>query len=115
MKEHEQREIASLIRHRLAESEAAERAARIAWADIDLSEHCVGGKLDRAEALYRREAARAAATRRAAHAARLRSALHRVNEPDYGRCAVCGNPIPVGRLRADPAARRCPACTAPES
>lgn len=112
MTEHEQREIASLIHHRLAEVDAAEHAAELTRARIERS---LGDHPDQADAAFHREAARAASTRRAARAARLRSALHRMDRPDFGRCCVCGDAIPVGRLRADPGARRCPACLAPES
>jgi DnaK suppressor protein len=101
---------AALIRARLTEAaDDARRAAR-AEADIDLSAACVGGKLDRTEALYRLAAARTAAARREAAVARLNAALARTARRDYGRCAGCGGTIPPARLRADPAATHCTGC-----
>lgn len=37
-------------------------------------------------------------------------ALERIAQGTYGRCMVCGDPIPLARLRVRPAARRCVAC-----
>src|SRR5690606_105564 len=37
----------------------------------------------------------------------VRSALSAVDDGTYGRCAVCGEPIPAGRLQARPWATRC--------
>ena len=39
--------------------------------------------------------------------AQLEAALKRVDEGTYGTCEACGNPIPVERLEAQPAARFC--------
>lgn len=40
----------------------------------------------------------------------LLEAQRRLGEPGFGECEECGNPIPVARLVAYPAARRCVAC-----
>jgi phage/conjugal plasmid C-4 type zinc finger TraR family protein len=40
----------------------------------------------------------------------LEDAKRRLDGPDFGECLECGNPIPVGRLVANPAARRCTEC-----
>lgn len=37
-------------------------------------------------------------------------ALRRLTDGAYGRCATCGQPIALARLRAVPSARRCDAC-----
>jgi len=37
----------------------------------------------------------------------VRSALSAVDDGSYGRCAVCGEPIPAGRLEARPWATTC--------
>ncbi|MFF3753771.1 TraR/DksA family transcriptional regulator [Streptomyces sp. NPDC002018] len=40
----------------------------------------------------------------------LDRALERLERGDYGRCEVCGEPIPAERLEARPAARTCVRC-----
>ena len=40
----------------------------------------------------------------------LKAAEQRLGDPGFGECAECGVPIPVARLVANPAARRCIAC-----
>lgn len=42
--------------------------------------------------------------------ARIRHALARMEQGEYGACAVCGADIPVGRLRAVPYTDLCVAC-----
>ena len=41
------------------------------------------------------------------HLADVEAALARVAEGTYGRCEVCGRPIPAARLEARPTATRC--------
>ncbi len=40
----------------------------------------------------------------------IEAALSRIDEGDYGLCVECGEQIDVRRLRAHPAALRCPRC-----
>ncbi len=42
--------------------------------------------------------------------AQVRAALQRLDLGVYGDCADCGDPIPMARLTAQPAALRCAAC-----
>jgi RNA polymerase-binding transcription factor DksA len=56
---------------------------------------------------WERQQAAALATGAAAERERLLAALARVDVGTYGRCEVCGRPIPEGRLEARPAATRC--------
>ena len=42
-----------------------------------------------------------------AHLARIEAALTRLRTGGYGRCEVCGEPIPTARLEARPTARTC--------
>ena len=44
------------------------------------------------------------------HLADVEAALERVADGTYGTCAVCGRPIPDGRLEARPTARTCVGC-----
>ena len=40
----------------------------------------------------------------------LNHALARIDDPDFGLCAACDEPIPPGRLQAMPGARHCVNC-----
>lgn len=42
----------------------------------------------------------------------LDAALARVDDPDFGRCAVCGEPVGEGRLAVRPWATTCVRCAA---
>jgi len=42
--------------------------------------------------------------------AQVESALRRLDAGTYGDCADCGDPIPLQRLRVQPAAQRCAGC-----
>lgn len=44
------------------------------------------------------------------HMADLDRALERLERGDYGRCEVCGEPIPAARLEVRPAASTCVRC-----
>jgi RNA polymerase-binding transcription factor DksA len=52
----------------------------------------------------------AEARRDIAELAAVRMAQARMDEGNYGDCTDCGAPIPVPRLRAQPAAPRCVTC-----
>ncbi|MFO0688189.1 MAG: TraR/DksA family transcriptional regulator [Myxococcota bacterium] len=41
----------------------------------------------------------------------IRAALSRIESGNYGWCVACGSPIAEARLRAEPEADRCIACT----
>ncbi len=44
--------------------------------------------------------------------AKLERALSRVDDPEFGICAVCEEPIPVGRIMLIPETTRCVRCAA---
>ncbi len=44
------------------------------------------------------------------HLAQVEAALARVAEGTYGRCVVCGRPIPADRLEVRPTATSCVGC-----
>jgi RNA polymerase-binding transcription factor DksA len=52
----------------------------------------------------------AEASRDIAELAAVRTAQARIDDGNYGDCIDCGAPIPVPRLRVQPAALRCVAC-----
>ncbi len=70
------------------------------------------GRLSRADALERQAIAREAEQRRQREIARIESALARMEEGEYGWCAVCGEEIAAARLALDPATPVCVDCAA---
>ena len=44
------------------------------------------------------------------HLAQINDALVRLEQPDYGRCASCGQAIPFARLEVRPYSTQCVAC-----
>lgn len=100
----------ALIETRLAEAEAARHAAAGNTATVALDQQSVG-RLSRMDALQAQAMARATEARRATEIARLRAARARLDAPDYGICATCGEAIPLARLGIDPALTRCADCT----
>jgi DnaK suppressor protein len=59
---------------------------------------------------FERSQLAAALGRAAGEVAEVDAALDRVAAGTYGRCEVCGSPIPEGRLAARPTAKRCVTC-----
>lgn len=57
-----------------------------------------------------REVELARSDRELAELGRVSAALQRLHQPDFGRCADCGEPIAFARLQLEPWARRCVAC-----
>lgn len=68
------------------------------------------GRLSRMDALAAQQMAMAGQRRAQQQRQRLRAALKRLDEGDYGYCRDCDEPIPEGRLMADPAATLCVGC-----
>ena len=81
----------------------ADRADQTADDEHDPEGSTLSGEWQRIEALRR-----SAASERA----EVDAALARVAAGRYGVCAVCGAPIPEGRLEARPFATTCVACAA---
>lgn len=52
----------------------------------------------------------AAVTRDLRELRAIQTARARLESGSYGSCAECGNPIPLGRLKAQPTAERCAPC-----
>jgi DnaK suppressor protein len=110
LSEAERAEIARLIDDRLAVAETERSTAAGGREDIALDQQSVG-RLSRMDAIQRREMARATAVRREAEIRRLHAARGRLDDPEFGICAACGEAIGLPRLRIDPALIRCAECT----
>lgn len=59
---------------------------------------------------YERSQLSALITQAEGHLEEIEAALSRVADGTYGRCTVCGEDIPEGRLEARPVARTCVDC-----
>jgi DnaK suppressor protein len=68
------------------------------------------GRLSRASALQSQALAQETDRRRQAELKRIAFALARLDDGEFGHCAVCGDEIAVERLRMDPAVATCIEC-----
>lgn len=99
----------ALIADRLSQLAEGDRIGRDALAVVELDQQAIG-RLSRMDALQNQAMAQAQQARRKAEDHRLRKALRRIETGDFGWCEECGEAIPPGRLRLDPAATRCVSC-----
>lgn len=68
------------------------------------------GRLSRMDAMQQQALAQASERRAAEQLQRVHSALMRIRSPAYGLCVDCKEPIPFGRLNADPCVLLCIEC-----
>ena len=68
------------------------------------------GRLTRMDAMQSQQIGQNALRQVTAQLTGIDHALERFDAPDFGLCAECGAPIPLGRLRAMPGARHCINC-----
>lgn len=109
MDERRLKDFRALIEDRLAELDRDGARGAQGQAVVTLDQQAVG-RLSRMDALQNQAMAKAQAARRNGDASRLRAALGRVADGSYGQCEDCGEDIPDGRLRLDPASVRCVSC-----
>ncbi len=76
---------------------------------VELDQQSVG-RLSRMDALQVQAMAKAVGTRRQERMQRIEAALRRLEDGEYGYCAVCDEEIPAGRLAIDPVSERCVNC-----
>ena len=69
------------------------------------------GRLSRMEALNDRAVSEASLNAARHKLSRLETALGKVDQPDFGFCVSCDNPIPPGRILLMPEATRCVPCS----
>ncbi|WP_137976565.1 TraR/DksA C4-type zinc finger protein [Streptomyces violaceusniger] len=106
------------IRERLA-AERAETSARIAALNREfeaiVASHALVAVDDEhdpegSSTAFERAHTAALLTQARDHLIALDEALERLDRGGYGRCAVCGEPIPAERLEARPTATTCVRC-----
>jgi DnaK suppressor protein len=103
-----------LLTYRLHELQAEVHAADLARRDRDEDDATsdVSDRKDEAARLLLSEVGEAEAQRDVDEMAQVERALQRLDHGAYGDCSQCGDPIPLQRLRVQPAAERCATCQA---
>ena len=76
---------------------------------VELDQQRVG-RLSRMDALQQQAMANAQHERQERELQGLQSVLKRMDEPDFGECADCGDALPVDRLLQNPLLVRCMEC-----
>lgn len=109
MNDAETREIVALIHQRLADLDDHDQLGQNGQNVVQLDQQSVG-RLSRMDALQSQAMAKAQQVRRDGERRGLQAALVRVEDGEFGFCEDCGDPIPVGRLRLNPATSRCVSC-----
>jgi len=100
-----------LLNYRLTELRAEIRAAELAARERGAAPaHEVADRKDEAQQRLASEVDSAQEQRDVDELAQVEAALHRLDAGVYGDCVDCAEPIPLARLRVQPAAARCAAC-----
>ena len=94
---------------RRGELEVLQESAAESRAPVALDQTSVG-RLSRIDAMQDQAMALASQRRRRAELAKIGAALRRIDEGEYGYCAVCGEEIAAKRLQVDPVATLCVRC-----
>jgi DnaK suppressor protein len=68
------------------------------------------GRLTRMDAIQNKSVAEAALRQSRDKLNKLRYALSHLDDPEFGKCAKCGNKIPVGRILLRPESPYCVHC-----
>ncbi len=89
-----------------ADLEDVQAVSKDASAVVQLDQQSVG-RLSRMDALQAQAMAQETERRRALDLRKIDAALTRIDEGEFGYCAVCGEVIERGRLDLDPAAATC--------
>jgi DnaK suppressor protein len=68
------------------------------------------GRVSRMDAINNKSVVEAALRSARARLSKLEIALTKVDDPSFGICSMCGNPIPIPRLMFMPESSRCVRC-----
>jgi DnaK suppressor protein len=100
------------LKHKIEEAIEAQRTliASLAETSKPVAPDNAIGRLSRMEALNDRAVSEASLNAARHKLSRLETALGKVDQPDFGLCLSCDNPIPPGRILLMPEATRCVPC-----
>lgn len=104
----ERAQIRALLEELLTDLEPREAQLAESSSPVDLDSPI--GRLSRMDAMQNQEMAKAGLTRIRQRLDRVRRALSRIDEPDFGRCEGCGEPIGFDRMEFEPESARCVRC-----
>ena len=99
-----------MLTYRLKELQAEVHAAKLAAREAGTLTHEVRDQEDEATRRAFSDVGGAEEQRDIDELAQVQAALRRLDAGVYGDCIDCGEPIPLQRLRVQPAAERCAAC-----
>lgn len=99
-------EFEAILRALKTELKTVLEATKDASAVVQLDQQSVG-RLSRMDALQAQAMAQETERRRSLDLRKIDAALDRIEEGEFGYCAVCGDVIERGRLKLDPAAATC--------
>lgn len=68
------------------------------------------GRVSRMDAINNRSVNEAALRQSRVKLSRLENAISKIDEPDFGKCSRCGQPIPMKRIMLMPESTRCVNC-----
>ncbi|MEX2632854.1 MAG: TraR/DksA C4-type zinc finger protein [Balneolales bacterium] len=68
------------------------------------------GRISRMDAINNKSVNEAGLRQTQAKLRRLEKAFEDIDQPTFGMCIRCGNPIPYGRLEFMPASKKCVSC-----
>jgi DnaK suppressor protein len=106
--ENDRREIRVKLERQLEQARTQLEALRGSSAPVSLDLSI--GRLSRVDAMQQQQMALAADRARQQRIARIKAALERMDQDEFGDRLECGEPIPDGRLTADPTALFCVEC-----
>lgn len=109
MTDHELEQFKQLLLLQQQELNKAEKSSRQSTRPVDLDQSSVG-RLSRMDAMQSQAMALESRRRREIQLTRISTALERIEEGEYGYCAVCAEEINVRRLKVDPANPFCLSC-----
>lgn len=68
------------------------------------------GRISRMDAINNKSINEAALRKASIRLVALKEALEKINDEDFGKCASCGEAIPIGRLLLRPQSKACVKC-----
>jgi len=104
----ERKELKAKIKEAITKTE--EKIAQLEDATKPIAPENAIGRVSRMDAINNKSVAEASLRTAQRKLNSLNAALHKIDDPDFGNCSRCGNPIPSARLMYMPQSTRCVRC-----